>query len=144
MAGKGASVKFDIILLPLVMRLGVEGSGKAKSVKEAAKSALSYASSKCGADACLEAWEGWRTEACDNEPGVLLVESRSCVSACHHSILNIISGICAAFSSAKNFRISKDRTGLTRTAVCVIFFIVVHAVGTLCVTEGPVDFDGCG
>ena len=44
-------------------------------------------------------------------------------------ILSIIYEICATIFSAKNFKISNDRTGLTRSAVFLIFFIVVHAVG---------------
>ena len=38
---------------------------------------------------------------------------------------------CATIFSAKNLKISSDRTGLTRSAVFLIFFIVVHAVGNL-------------
>ena len=44
-------------------------------------------------------------------------------------ILSIVYEICATIFSAKNFKISNDRTGLTRSAVFLIFFIVVHAVG---------------
>ena len=57
-------------------------------------------------------------------------------------ILSIVYEICATIFSAKNFKISNDRTGLTRSAVFLIFFIVVHAVGNLHVSKGPDDFNG--
>ena len=59
-------------------------------------------------------------------------------------ILSITHEICATIFSAKNFKISNDRTGLTRSAVFLIFFIVVHAVGNLHVSKGPDDFNGYG
>ena len=68
-------------------------------------------------------------EAFDDTPGVLLLNLRSYVDACYYLILSIIYEICATIFSAKNFKISKDRSGLTRSAVFLVFFIVVHAVG---------------
>ena len=59
-------------------------------------------------------------------------------------VLSIIYEICATIFSAKNFKISNDQTGLTRSAVFLIFFIVVHAVGNLHVSKGPDDFNGYG
>ena len=59
-------------------------------------------------------------------------------------ILIIIYEICATTFSAKNFKISNDRTGLTRSAVFLIFFTVVHAVGNLHVSKGPDDFNWYG
>ena len=105
-AVKGASVEFGMIQLRDVIErcvsdaiIGVVGSGKAKSVMRPRSLLLSFDSSQGGAGACLEVWEGWRTEACDDELGVLLVELRSYVSACCYSSFNIISGICATIFS---------------------------------------------
>ena len=53
------------------------------------------------------------------------------MNAGYNLILSIIFEICAAIFSAKIFKISNDRTGFTRSAVFLIFFIVVHAVGNL-------------
>merc|ERR1719429_761521 len=83
-------------------------------------------------------------EAFDDTPGVLLVNVRSYVNACYYLVLSIIYEICATIFSAKNFKISNDRTGLTRSAVFLIFFIVVHAAGNLHVFKGPDDFNGYG
>ena len=55
------------------VNIGVVGSDKAKSVMGTAKSALSYASSEARMRVC-EVREGWKTEACDDELGVFLVE----------------------------------------------------------------------
>ena len=69
-------------------------------------------------------------EAFDDTPGVLLLNLRSYVNACHHLIFRIYE-ICATIFSAKNFKISNDGTVLTQSAVFLIFFIAVHAVGNL-------------
>ena len=71
-------------------------------------------------------------ETFDDEPGVLVLTVRS---SCE---------IRAPISHAKNFEVSIDRTGLTRSAGFLIFFIVVHADGKVHVYEGPDDFNGCG
>ena len=55
---------------------------------------------------------------------------RSYVNACYYLILSIIYEICATIFSAKHFKISKDRSGLTRSAVFLIFFIVLHDLGS--------------
>merc|ERR1711975_209940 len=46
--------------------------------------------------------------------------------------------------SAKNIGISGDRSGLTRSAIFLIFFMVIYAVGNLHVFLGPDDFNGYG
>ena len=75
--------------------MGVVGNGKAKKAKGAAKSALPVATDKGDPIANLEAWGDWRMETFDDTPGVLLVNVRSYVNACFHSILDNIYGICA-------------------------------------------------
>ena len=42
----------------------------------------------------------------------------------------------ATIFSAKNLKISNDRLGLTRSAILLILFIVIHAVGNLHVFKG--------
>merc|ERR1719218_163367 len=46
--------------------------------------------------------------------------------------------------TAKNFKISGDRNGLTRSAMFLIVFQIIHAVGNLHVFLGPDDFNGYG
>jgi len=46
--------------------------------------------------------------------------------------------------STGGIKVTGDRSGLTRSAFFLIFFIVVHAVGNLHVFLGPDDFNGYG
>merc|ERR1711976_1042892 len=59
-------------------------------------------------------------------------------------MLSVLWEVCATIFSAKNFKISNDRVGLTRSAILLILFIVIHAVGNLHVFLGPDDFNGYG
>merc|ERR1712022_49331 len=52
--------------------------------------------------------------------------------------------VCATIFSNKNFKITNDRVGLTRSAILLVLFIVIHAVGNLHVFMGPDDFNGYG
>merc|ERR1712028_128168 len=44
----------------------------------------------------------------------------------------------------KNFTLTNDRVGLTRSAMFLFIFIIIHAVGNLHVFLGPDDFNGYG
>merc|ERR1712227_982969 len=46
--------------------------------------------------------------------------------------------------STGGIKVTGDRSGLTRSAFFLIFFIVIHAVGNLHVFLGPDDFNGYG
>merc|ERR1712066_980359 len=52
--------------------------------------------------------------------------------------------ICATIFTSKNIQINGDRKGLTRSAIFLLFFIIIHAVGNLHVFKGPDDFNGYG
>merc|ERR1712233_304370 len=56
----------------------------------------------------------------------------------------IIIEVLKTIFSAKNFKISNDRVGLTRSAILLVLFMVIHAVGNLHVFMGPDDFNGYG
>jgi len=58
--------------------------------------------------------------------------------------LAVLYEVCATIFSAPNLKISNDRVGLTRSAILLILFIVIHAVGNLHVFMGPDDFNGYG
>merc|ERR1712118_360101 len=60
-------------------------------------------------------------------------------------------GVCRTISTIKNIQWVKmkddqknHRTGLTRSAFFLVFFMVIHAVGNLHVFLGPDDFNGYG
>merc|ERR1719367_403547 len=59
-------------------------------------------------------------------------------------MISILWEVCATIFTAKNIKISNDRVGLTRSAILLILFIVIHAVGNLHVFKGPDDFNGYG
>ena len=82
-------------------------------------------------------------EDCDDTPRVSLVNLRSYVSACHYLVLNVIHDIWVSICTVKNFKITNDRTGLTRSAVFLFHFIVVLAVGNH-EFKGPNDLNGNG
>ena len=98
----------------------------------ALKSALSFATEKCGAAPTWDVWKDWRMEMVD-EPGVLLVTVRSHVNACHYWIPSIIYEIGVATFFARSLEVSIDRAELTRSAGFLISLIVVHADGKMCV-----------
>merc|ERR1719475_35926 len=52
--------------------------------------------------------------------------------------------ICWTIFGQKNIVVTKDRTGLTRSAMFLFVFIIIHAVGNLHVFLGAPDFNGYG
>merc|ERR1712190_458545 len=44
----------------------------------------------------------------------------------------------------KNIILTNDRVGLTRSAMFLFVFIIIHAIGNLEVYNGPDDFNGYG
>jgi len=80
----------------------------------------------------------------DENPGVLLINVQAYLYAGWYLMLAVLYEVCATIFSAKNIKISNDRVGLTRSAILLILFIVIHAVGNLHVFKGPDDFNGYG
>jgi len=92
-----------------------------------------------------EQGKNWRVEGYDDNPGVFIINVKSYVYAFLYLWMAIIIEVLKTIFCNKNFKItSKDRTGLTRSAILLILFIVIHAVGNLHVFEGPDDFNGYG
>jgi len=88
--------------------------------------------------------KNWRIEAMDDTPGVLLINVAGYVNAAWFLWISILYEVCATIFMNNNFKISNDRKGLTRSAILLILFIVIHAVGNLHVFKGPDDFNGYG
>merc|ERR1711879_771021 len=80
----------------------------------------------------------------DDNPGVFIINVRAYVAAMRYLTLSMLYEVCATIFTVKNFKISNDRVGLTRSAIFLIFFIVIHAIGNLHVFLGPDDFNGYG
>merc|ERR1711879_662805 len=80
----------------------------------------------------------------DDNPGVFIINVQAYVAAMWYLTLAMLYEVCATIFTVKNFKISNDRVGLTRSAIFLIFFIVIHAIGNLHVFLGPDDFNGYG
>jgi len=88
--------------------------------------------------------ENWRHQAYDHNPGVFLFNIKAYFHAFWSLWLAILYEVCATIFTAKNIKLSSDRAGLTRSAILLVLFIVIHAVGNLHVFMGPDDFNGYG
>merc|ERR1740124_1765318 len=67
-----------------------------------------------------------------------------CIGALCYMVLGFMKEIVFTIFGQKNLPITGDRVGLTRSAMFLILFIVIHAVGNLHVFMGPDDFNGYG
>jgi len=92
----------------------------------------------------LDGTTNWRMQGLDDNPGVLLVPVAAYITAAWHLMLAVLWEVCATIFATNNFKVSNDRLGLTRSAILLILFIVIHAVGNLHVFKGPDDFNGYG
>merc|ERR1712048_398509 len=154
-AGKDATEEFNMIHPPDVIPkyapdaiIGVIGEGTGVAAGAAAPI---VSKDKGGKTANHHAWgrtEGtrgnWREEAADDSPGVLLINVEAYLAAGWYLLLAVLWEVCATIFATNNFKIKPDRVGLTRSAVLLILFIVIHAIGNLHVFMGPDDFNGYG
>jgi predicted heme/steroid binding protein len=157
-AGKDATEEFNMIHPPDVVGkyapdaiIGVIGAGGGGAVTAMEQGGAGPVSTKDKGDfvANHHAWgthEGvnWRIEAYDENPGVLIIPVKAYFFAALHLLLAIVMECLKTIFVNKNFKISNDRVGLTRSAILLILFMVIHAVGNLHVFLGPDDFNGYG
>merc|ERR1712086_373072 len=159
-AGKDATEEFNMIHPPDVVgkyapdaTIGVVGTAPvAGATGAAAPVAMATPARKDIGDerANHHAWgeepgqPNWRVEGYDDNPGVFIINVKSYVYAFLYLWMAIIIEVLKTIFCNKNFKISNDRVGLTRSAILLILFIVIHAVGNLHVFEGPDDFNGYG
>merc|ERR1719375_210248 len=59
-------------------------------------------------------------------------------------VLNFMKETVLTIFGQKNLVLTNDRIGLTRSAMFLFVFIVIHAIGNLHVFLGPDDFNGYG
>lgn len=165
-AGKDATEEFDMIHPPdvigkyapdaIIGKLSGGGGGHAPPAAIAAAPVAS-APGPAGArgdkgDALanhqswghLEGANNWRFESVDDNPGVFLVNVKAYWHATFYLFVAMLYEVGATIFTAKNVKISNDRLGLTRSAILLVLFIVIHAVGNLHVFKGPDDFNGYG
>merc|ERR1711953_1526788 len=156
-AGKDAAEEFNMIHPPDVIPkyapdaiIGNVGTGgPAQTGGDAAAAPVAARKDKGDLVANHHAWgehagKNWRIEGMDDNPGVLLINVKAYIFAGWFLMLSVLWEVCATIFSVKNFKISNDRVGLTRSAILLILFMVIHAVGNLHVFMGPDDFNGYG
>jgi len=66
------------------------------------------------------------------------------IGALCYMVLGFMKEIIFTIVPQKNITLSNDRIGLTRSAMLLFIFIIIHAVGNLHVFLGPDDFNGYG
>merc|ERR1712217_150462 len=156
-AGKDASEEFNMIHPPDVIPkyapdavIGVVGVAAAPAAGAGGAAKAPVQKDKGSVIANHQAWghldgsSNWRIEGADDNPGVFLINVAAYFNATWYLLLSILYEVCATIFSTNNFKISNDRMGLTRSAILLILFIVIHAVGNLHVFKGPDDFNGYG
>merc|ERR1719183_1352968 len=143
-AGKDATEEFNMIHPPDVIPkyapdaiIGVVGAAKAKKAKKGAAAAAPVAVDKGDLHANHAAWGeypgavNWRHQGYDHNPGVFLVNVKAYFHAFWSLWMAILYEVCATIFTAKNIKLSSDRTGLTRSAILLVLFMVIHGVGNL-------------
>merc|ERR1711972_675031 len=66
------------------------------------------------------------------------------IGALIYMVLGFMKEILFTIVPQKNISLTNDRSGLTRSAMFLFVFIIIHAVGNLHVFLGPDDFNGYG
>jgi hypothetical protein len=141
-AGKDATEEFNMIHPPDVIGkyapdavIGVIGVKSSAATASKAKSVAPARVDKGDMVANHHAWgesgqHNWRIEGMDDNPGVFLINVQAYVAAAWYLMLSVLWEVCATIFSNKNVKISNDRLGLTRSAILLILFIVIHASAT--------------
>merc|ERR1712190_391294 len=92
----------------------------------------------------MDGVDNWRIMGMDNNPGVFLINVKAYLFAGWALLLSVLYETCATIFSSTNFKLTNDRVGLTRSAIFLLIFLIIHAVGNLHVFKGPDDFNGYG
>jgi len=155
-AGKDATAEFNMVHPPGVIQkylpdgtIGVIGTPGAAVAGAVAASGPVTKKDVGDFVANHHAWgshgsANWRIEAYDENPGVLIIPFQAYLFAGIDLCRAILVEVLKTIFVNKNFKISNDRVGLTRSAILLILFMVIHAVGNLHVFLGPDDFNGYG
>jgi len=148
-AGKDASEEFDMIHPPDVIGkyapnavIGALGDGAGAPDTEAAPTGGAAAP-------LLQASSGHKRDFkkyYDNQKGRLDKEGKipGWIGAICYMVLAFMKEIVFTLFGQKNIILTNDRVGLTRSAMFLFVFIIIHAVGNLHVFLGPDDFNGYG
>merc|ERR1740138_440347 len=146
-AGKDATEEFNMIHPPDVIGkyapdaiIGKVGSGAPAAAAAPAGGAAQPLLAKSG-----EKSLNW-AKADKNRQMRMQGEGRigGWLGALSYMVLGFMKEILFTIVPQKNVTLSNDRVGLTRSAMFLFIFIIIHAVGNLHVFLGPDDFNGYG
>lgn len=159
-AGKDATEEFNMIHPPDVIGkyapnaiIGALGEGKKKKEKksekpkEEAKAApvaaghkgRDYSKNEANQKKRMEGWGKFNPEQQKACPSLT-----KWIGALGYMLLGFLKEIIFTIFGQKNLTLSNDRLGLTRSAMFLFVFLIIHAVGNLHVFLGPDDFNGYG
>merc|ERR1719245_783929 len=144
-AGKDASEEFNMIHPPDVIPkyapdaiIGRVGSG-APAVAVAPAAGTAKPVVQTGRSRDWSRAENNRKKRMDGEGKI-----GGWIGALAYMVLGFMKEILFTIVPQKNVVLTNDRSGLTRSAMFLFLFIVIHAVGNLHVFLGPDDFNGYG
>merc|ERR1719440_473172 len=152
-AGKDATEEFNMIHPPDVIPkyapdaiIGEVGAAKAPKAKKG-KKAKGGAAAAAAAPAAAHGHkkrdyskaEANRKKRMDGEGKI-----GGWFGAILYMVLGFMKEIIFTIFGQKNITLTKERVGLTRSAMFLFVFIIIHAVGNLHVFLGPDDFNGYG
>jgi len=145
-AGKDATEEFNMIHPPDVVPkyapdavIGMVGDGGG------AAPAAGNAPAKAAAVAGAHGERDWKL-ANDNRSKRMQEYGRvpGPIGALVYMVISFMKEILFTIFGQKNFQFTNDRIGLTRSAMFMFIFMIIHAVGNLHVFLGPDDFNGYG
>jgi len=147
-AGKDATAEFDMIHPPDVVEkyapdaiIGMVGEGAPAAAAPATGGAAAPLLAKSGSEKIrnYEMKEKNRSARMKGEGKI-----KGWLGALCYMVLGFMKEIIFTIIPQKNIVLTNDRSGLTRSAMFLFVFIIIHAVGNLHVFLGPDDFNGYG
>merc|ERR1712012_1473005 len=150
-AGKDASAEFDMIHPPDVIEkyapdavIGAVGTGgEPASVPAAGVSAAAPVAAAVSGGSRLKDYAKANKNRNDRMDGYGKV-SVPIIGPFTYMVLNFMKEILFTIFGQKNIVLTNDRVGLSRSAIFLFVFVIIHAVGNLHVFLGPRDFNGYG
>merc|ERR1719326_2436085 len=153
-AGKDATEEFNMIHPPDVIPkyapdaiIGELGAAKAPKAKKAKKPAAGGAAAAAAAPAAAHGhkkreYSKYEKNKAERMKGYGKIPGW--FGALCYMVLGFLKEIIFTIFGQKNIVLLNDRVGLTRSAMFLFVFIIIHAIGNLHVFLGPDDFNGYG
>merc|ERR1712136_679004 len=150
-AGKDATAEFDMIPPPDVIEkyapdavIGAIGTGgESASVPAAGVSAVTPVAASVVGGSRAKDYTKANKNRNDRMDGYGKV-SYPIIGPFIYMVLNFMKEIIFTIFGQKNIVLTNDRVGLSRSAIFLFVFVIIHAVGNLHVFLGPRDFNGYG